>query len=176
MSHVTKAIQKKQVEVDYEDKEHWPRFTPEDRLKVFRKCGKPCFAKEVTASGDQILKNPKLLKFPICRVPPPKIRKCKVSASGLLAANRRARLTKKYPKLVEQTSTLIKTLGTTGVARKEMDIQRVRVNETPLPNGKHTITIIYVDGIKKEKTYTKPYILRKYGSLLSKALHKRLSA
>lgn len=175
MSHITKAVQQKKIVMDYADKQHWPKFSPEDRLKVFRKCGQPCFAKQIKATSDEILKNPKILKFPVCRVPTPKTHKCKVSASGLLAVNRRARLTKKYPKLVKETSKLITKLGTTNVARKEIEIQRVRVNEVPLPNGKHIITILYVDGVKKQVPYTKRHILKKYGNFLSKALIKRLS-
>jgi hypothetical protein len=176
MAHIAQAIQKKQVVVDYADKEHWPRFTPEDRLRLYRKCGKSCFAKPVTASAQEILANPKKLAFPVCRVPPPKSRTCKVSASGLLAASRRARLTKKYPEILSETSELIRKLGTTNVARKEMEIRRVRVEEKPLPDGKHVLTIVYTNGVEKKVPYTKRHILKKYGDLLSKALYKRLSA
>ena len=176
MTHIAQAVKNKQVLLDLKDKQHWPQFTPEDRLKVFRKCGKSCFAKPITVSGDAILQDPTLLKFPVCRVPAPRTRKCKVSASGLLAASRRARLTKKHPEIVKATSALIQEFGTTDVARKTMEIKRVLVDETPLPNGKHTITIVYVDGVKKQLPYTKRHILKKYGNFLSKALAKRLSA
>lgn len=176
MAHVAEAIQKKQVLVDYNDKEHWPRFTPDDRLKIYRKCGKACFAKPITESGEEILANPKKLAFPICRVPLPRTRKCKVSASGLLAASRRARLTKKYPEILSETTELIRKLGTTDVAREEMKIKKVTVNEIPLPDGKHMITIVYTNGVKKDVPYTKRHILKKYGEFLSKALHKRLTA
>lgn len=176
MAHITKAIQQKKVVVDLNDRKKWPKFAPEDRLKVFRKCGQPCFAKAIKASGEQILADPKkTLKFPICRVPSPKTKKCTVSASGLLAARRRAILTKKYPEIQKQTAKIITKLGTTDKARKEIQIKRVRVDETPLPNGKHLITIVYVDGFKKQVPYTKGHILRKYAKYLSKALHKRLS-
>ena len=176
MAHITKAIQQKKVVVDLIDRKTWPKFTPEDRLEVYRKCGQPCFAKAIKAGVEQILADPKkTLKFPVCRVPPPKAKKCKVSASGLLAARRRAILTKKYPEIQKQTATIITKLGATAKARKEIEIKRVRVNETPLPNGKHLITIVYVDGVKKQVPYTKGHILRKYGNYLSKALHKRLS-
>lgn len=176
MAHIAQAIKKKQVAVDFDDKEHWPRFTPDERLKVYRKCGDKCFAKPIEASGEEILTNPKLLAFPVCRVPPPKARKCKVSSKGLLAANRRARLTKQYPNVLLETTTLMKELGTTNAARKDMEIKRVRVNETPLPNGKHLITIVYINGVKKETPYTKRHILKKYKDYLSKALLKRLGA
>lgn len=176
MTHIAQAIKKKQVLLDIGDKKHWPRFTPEDRLNVFRKCGKACFAKPITASSDAILKDPALLKFPVCRVPAPKARKCNVSASGLLAAGRRARLTKKYPEIAKATSALIQQFGTTDVARENMEIKRVLVDETALPNGKHTITIVYVNGVKKQVPYTKRHILKKYGNYLSKALSKRLRA
>lgn len=177
MAHITQAIRQKKVVVDFNDKKKWPRFTQDDRIKVFRKCGQPCFAKFIKQNSEEIMANPKkTLKFPVCRVPEPKTKKCKISAAGLLAASRRARLTKKYPEIQKQTTQIIKKLGTTQVARKEIEIKKVRVDETPLPNGKHTITIVYVDGVKKQVPYTKGHILRKYGKYLSKALHKRLSA
>lgn len=174
MAHIVKAIQQKQALLDFTDKAHWPRFTPDDRIKIYRKCGQKCFAKPIKASGEEILANPKILKFPICRVPPPRTRKCKISASGLLAASRRARLTKKYPDIVEATTKIIQKMGATDIALQDMEIKSVRVNETPLPNGKHLITIVYMNGVKKETPYTKRHILKKYGNYLSKALHQRL--
>lgn len=175
MAHIRQAIKKKQVIVDVSDDKKWPRFTPDDRLKVWRKCGQPCFAKPIQQTGQEILANPKVLKFPVCRTPAPKTKKCRVSAAGLLAASRRARLTKQYPVIAKQTSQLIKQFGTTKVARKEIEIKRVHVNETPLPSGKHLITITYIDGVKEEKPYTKGHILRKYSQYLSKAQYKRLA-
>jgi hypothetical protein len=162
--------------LDLSDKEHWPRFTDEDRLTLWRKCGLPCFAKKPNASPSEILADPKVLKFPVCRVPPPKARKCAVSASGLLAASRRARLTKKHPDVVLSATELIARFGTTGTARKDMEVKRVLVEETPLADGKHLTTIVYANGFKEEKKYTKRHILKKFGDKLSKALHKRLSA
>lgn len=177
MAHIAEAIQQKKVVVDFQDRKSWPRFTPDDRLKVYRKCGAPCFAKTIRATAGQILDNPKdTLQFPVCRVPPPKTRVCKVSAAGLLAAQRRAILTKKYPEIKKQTAKLIAKLGTTDKARKEIKIQRVVVDETPLPNGKHLLTIVYTDKVKKQVPYTKGHILRKYGKYLSQAAHRRLSA
>jgi hypothetical protein len=85
-------------------------------------------------------------------------------------------LTKKYPEILSETSELIRKLGTTNVARKEMEIRRVRVEEKPLPDGKHVLTIVYTNGVEKKVPYTKRHILKKYGDLLSKALYKRLSA
>jgi hypothetical protein len=176
MAKIIEAIKKKKVSIDLNDKKKWPRFTPDDRLKLYRKCGQPCFAKPIRDKPKAILANPqKTLKFPICRVPTPKSKKCKISAAGLLAANRRATLTKKYPEIRKETSKLIKKLGTTQKARKEIKIKLVRVNEKPLPNGKHIMTITYIDGVKKDVPYTKGHILRKYGKFLSKAQHKRLS-
>jgi len=177
MAHITKAIQQKKVVLDFQDKKKWTKFTPEERLRTYRKCGQPCFAKAIDATSQEILADPeKTLQFPICRVPSPKTKKCKVSAAGLLAARRRAILTKKYPKIEKQLSKIITTMGTTDKARTEMEIKKVLVNETPLPNGKHIITIVYMDGIKSSKEYTKGHILRKYGNYLSKALLKRLNS
>jgi hypothetical protein len=177
MAHLVRAVQQKKVGVDFADKAHWPHFTDEERITVYRKCGQPCFAKPIQAPTEGILANPKeTLQFPVCRPPAPRTRKCKISASGLLAASRRARLTKKYPEIVESTTQLIRKMGTTGVALRDMKIKRVRVNEVPLPDGKHLITIVYANGVQKETPYTKRHILRKYGNYLSKALHQRLLA
>lgn len=177
MAHTAQAIRLGKVSLDIKDKQHWPRFTPEDRLKIYRKCGQPCFAKRIEAKTDEILADPqKTLKFPVCRVPAPKSRKCAVSASGLLAASRRARLTKKYPDIAAQLSQLIDKFGTTATARQKMEIQRVLVKEEPMADGKHLITIVYADGFKEQRPYTKRHILKKYGTYLSKSLHKRLSA
>lgn len=173
MSHIAQAIRSGKVKLDLTDKQHWPRFTPDDRLKVYRKCGQPCFAKPIRAKADDIIADPKAhLKFPVCRV----ARTCAVSASGLLAASRRARLTKKHPDIVAATSQLISTFGTTAAAREKMEIRRVLVQETPRADGKHLITIVYTDGFKEQRPYTKRHILKKYGTYLSKSLHKRLSA
>ena len=178
MSHIAQAIRAGQVNLDLTDKQHWPRFTPEDRLKVYRKCGQPCFAKRIQAKADDILADPKAhLKFPVCRVPAPKARKCDVSSSGLLAASRRARLTKKHPDIVAATSQLISTFGTTATAREKMEIRRVLVHDaTPRVDGKLLITIVYANGFKEQRPYTKRHILKKYGTYLPKTVHKRLSA
>ena len=176
MAFITEAIKKKKVIVDFNDKKKWPRFTPEDRLTLYRKCGQPCFAKPIKQTGAEILANPKVLKFPVCRVPAPKTKKCKVSAAGLLAANRRARLTKKHPVVLKETSKIIKKLGTTQVARKKIKIKAVRVAGKPLADGKYVITITYIDGIKKQIPYTKGHIIRKFGKFISKTAHKRLSS
>lgn len=176
MAHIQQAIRSKTIRLDAKDKQHWPRFTPEDRLKVYRKCGQPCFAKKINAKADEILADPKkTLQFPVCRVPAPKARKCAVSASGLLAASRRARLTKKHPEIAAQSSQLIAKLGTTAAAREKMEIRRVLVKEEAGKDGKHLITIVYADGFREQRPYTKRHILKKYGSYLSKALHKRLT-
>lgn len=194
MSHIAQAIRAGQVKLDLTDKQHWPRFTPEDRLKIYGKCGQPCFAKRIQPiakdglkgfstriqeNTDKIIADPKAyLKFPVCRVPAPKARKCAVSASGLLAANRRARLTKKHPDIVAATSKLIADLGTTATARENMEIRRVIVHEnaTPRADGKHLITIVYANGFKEQRPYTKRHILKKYGTFLPKTVYKRLSA
>jgi len=176
--HIDKAIKAGKIKVNYQDKAPWTRLTPEERLTIFRKCGKPCFAKPIHSGLSSILADPKkTLKFPICRVPAPKTRKCSISAAGLLAANRRARLTKKYPEIVSGTAKLIKKLGTTQKARKELVIKRVSVKEIPLPDGKHIVTVVYANDVKKvlPKAYSKRHILKTWGHLISKALHERLS-
>lgn len=173
MSHIQKAIQEKKVVIDYTDKAPWSKFSPDDRLKVYRKCGEACFAKPIRASTQQIQANPTLLKFPICR---PNARVCKISPSGLLASNRRARLTKKYPGIVRSTTKLIKTYGTTDTSLQDLEIKRVRIDETPLPTGKFMTTIVYTNGVQKSTPYTKRHILKQFGGHLSKALHKRLSS
>lgn len=176
MAHIRKAIQEKKVVIDYADKEKWvTRFSADDRLKVFRKCGKACFAKPIKESSRQILSNPNVLKFPVCRVPAPRSRTCKISPSGLLAASRRARMTKKYPDIVQSTTKLIQLYGTTNTARQHMDIKRVRVDETPLANGKYMTTIVYMNDTQKKTPYTVRHILKQFGEYLPKTVYKRVS-
>ena len=171
---IHKALNLKKLKIDYADNEKWTHLTPDERVQIYRKCGKPCFMK-ASDNLDEILANPKkVLKFPICRVP--KSRICSISPSGLLAANRRARLTGGlYPDVLAQTEALIKEFGTTKKARSEIEVVSVKVSE-PVEIGKHMVTLVHVDKKKVElpKPLSVKVIVKRYGHLLSKPQLKKL--
>lgn len=140
----------KTVSADIADKAPWPTMEPSKRVQLHDKCGDECFMR------------PKLnLKFPICRKP------CDVSASGVVAANRRARLTKVYPDVVRETERLIATLGLTKKARKDMAISKVKYASAG--DGKFHVSLVYQDGYKEDldKPLTSKVILNRYGALLT---------
>lgn len=175
LASIRQALKKGELKLDRKDNAPWPHFTPEDRLQTFRKCGKPCFMR---ASSDlsEIMKDPKSnLKFPVCRPPAPRTRKCALSAAGLLAANRRARLTKKYPDVVQETSILIRELGTTKKAREQQKTI-VKAGIVPLPDGKFNVKVVYEDKVKEllPKPMSKKVVLKHYAHLLPKTHLKLL--
>lgn len=175
LNSIRKALHTGKLKVDFEDNAPWPMFTPEDRLQTFRKCGSVCFMR---ASDDlsAVLKDPKSnLKFPVCRPPAPRSRSCALSAAGLLAANRRARLTKKYPDVVQETSTLIKQLGTTKKARAQQK-KIVKARISPLPDGKFNVVLVYEDKVKEHlpEPLSKKVVLKRYASVLPKTHLKLL--
>jgi hypothetical protein len=157
MNKIWNAIKKGELKVVRQDRAEWPRFSEEDRLKLYRRCGDKCFLL-TTGTSQEILANPKnSLKFPVCRVPPKKD-KCKLSASGLLSCNRRARLTKKYPQLVKETSKLIQELGITAKSRKQMKVNSIRLKTNPQDTSTFIVSVVYENGIKE--TLTKPLTVR----------------
>lgn len=174
MSRVQKAVKKNQLVVD---RSKWPKFSKDDRMDLYRKCGDKCFL-VVKGNAQGIIANPKkTLKFPVCRVPVRR-EKCKLSAAGLLAANRRARLTKQYPELVEKTKKMIQQLGTTAVSRQAMKVESVRLKHIPEMPGHYRATLTYSNGIKqtlKEPLSTRT-IKRRYSDILSEGQKKKISS
>ena len=175
-SRIKTAIQANELKVDRKDRASWPRFSDEDRIKLYRRCGDKCFM-VVNGGAQEVIANPKkALKFPICRVPVRR-EKCKLSASGLLAANRRSRLTKVYPEVLEQTKKLIQELGTTAVSRKAMDIKSVRIQKHSSLEDKFVVTLIHTNGLRDtlKDPLSARTIKKRYTSVLSDAQKKKLS-
>lgn len=176
LQRIRDAIKKEQLKLDIADRAAWPDvITPDQRIKIFRKCGSACFMRP-SNDLNEIMKDPKKnLMFPICRPPAPRTRTCAVSASGLLAASRRARLTKKHPDVVAETQELIKQFGTTDKARKQKVIKRVRI--APLLDGKFGVTILYEDKVKEvlPTPLSKRVVLKRYAQFLSKPNMKLVS-
>jgi hypothetical protein len=175
MNKILNTIKYGELKVDRQDRLEWPRFSDEDRLKLYRRCGDKCFML-ATGTPQEILANPKkTLKFPVCRVPPKKD-KCKLSASGLLACNRRARLTKKYPQLVKETSKMIQELGITAKSRKQMNVDSVRIKTNPQDASTFIVSVVYENGIRE--TLTKPLTVRmiknRFNDILSPSQKKKL--
>lgn len=171
-----KKIHEQKIRLDRQDKQTWPRFSDNDRLTLYRRCGSDCFMR-TDGSPQDILANPKkALKFPVCRVPRSN-RGCAVSAAGLLAAERRARLTKKYKDVVEQTKMLIQTLGTTAVARKNMPVESVRLVKTNDPD-KFIVKLTHKGGITETlpKPLSKRSILNRYAECLSPQQRNKVSS
>lgn len=165
------AIKNGKLKVDRDDHEPWLRMTDGERLELYKKCGAPCFMK-VSTDPEAILADPSQnLKFPVCRVPRTK-RSCAVSAAGVLAANRRARLTKMYPEIVEETRQILQTLGLTKAARANMPILSIRLREVEMAVGarkkRFLITLTYQDGTREilSKPLSAKIILSRYGDAL----------
>jgi hypothetical protein len=178
-SRIMDAISAGRLKVDRNDKEKWTELDASDRLSIYRRCGADCFMKP-SEDKDEILANPtKALKFPVCRVPRSK-KACALSASGLLAANRRARLSRQHPDVVEATRELIDTLGTTNAAREKIPVRTVRLTQMITDKGRPAfhVTVVYEDGVRE--ILTKPLspnlVLKRFQHVLSIKQHQRLSA
>lgn len=176
MKRIMAAIDAGKLKVDRADNGAWTELTGADRIKIYGKCGEECFMKP-SADKEEILKNPKEnLKFPICRVPR-STKSCAVSASGLLAANRRARLTKVHPDVVEETRLLMEKLGTTAVARKQMPVKSVRVVNIMVDDkSMFKVTITYEDGVREvlAKPLSGKVVMKRFGNLISSKQRARL--
>lgn len=173
MSRIKQALKNKSLQFDMKDNLPWPRFPEEDRVKLYRRCGEKCFMKKEGTAQDIIANPKKALKFPVCRVPVRR-EKCKLSAAGLLAANRRARLTKQYPEIVQETRKLIDQLGATAVSRKAMEIKAVRIGK--MVDSKHQVTLVYKSGLREvlKEPMSVRAIKNRYANILSDSQKKKL--
>lgn len=167
------ALRDRSLPIDFSDNRPWPRFSDEERINVLRKCGTRCFAlpPDPALHIEEVIASPKKhLKYPVCR-PPRSSRECKASASGLLAATRRARLTK----TVQLVKKLEQILAETTVLKKDYVIKSARL--LPSIDGKFPVRIVYTNKIVEElKPLTARGILNKYREFLSKSDLKRLGA
>ena len=92
----------------------------EERIKLYQKCPK-CILVPPIQNEDK--KDPKNYKFPVCTKLDNSQNKCQMNCKGVLAANRRARLTKIYPKVVQLTSQLLNKYTCTKKAEKQKEKQ-----------------------------------------------------
>ena len=101
----------------------WDKDEPkkEQRIKLYTKCPS-CILVPPTEKEDPL--DYKNYKFPICTKLNKSKGKCEYNCTGILAANRRARLTKKYPKVVDLTSQLLNKWKCTKKAEKEYQKKR----------------------------------------------------
>ena len=107
-----------------------------------------------------------MLKFPICR----KNNKCKASVAGILAARRRAILTKKYPEIVTYLTKIINERRLTKKVLQNLPIKKVHIPSTIVkePLAPHYDVVVTYSN---DQTHTFPQlsrhtILRKYSTFL----------
>lgn len=90
--------------------------TRQERIDLYKKCP-TCILVPPTSTQDKT--DPMNYKFPICTKLDKTKGQCQFNCNGVVAANRRARLTKKYPKVVNLTKKLIAEWGCTKKAVEE---------------------------------------------------------
>lgn len=176
LEEIKKAIRDKKVRVDLSDVGTWASVTPEERIRILRKCGEHCFMRSLGTLEEKLADPKANLKFPICR-PTNRSRSCAISASGLLAASRRARLTRKYPDVVKQVQTLIKELGATKKARKEeVAIHTIKIKSSIIDPNKFDVILVYVNKAedKLSRPLTAKTIIKKYSEFLTPRHYKIL--
>lgn len=116
--YCVKDFPKKPKNLKKPKKVRWAMDEPkrQERISMFKKCPK-CILVPPERGDDK--SDPMNYKFPVCTKLGKTKGKCQFNCKGLLAANRRARLTKKYPKVVALTSKLINKWQCTKKAEKE---------------------------------------------------------
>jgi hypothetical protein len=102
--------------------------TKEQRITMFRKCPK-CILVPPKPGDD--LSDASNYKFPVCTKLGKTKGKCQFNCSGMIAANRRARLTKMYPQVVDLTAKLINKWQCTKKAEKEAMTKKVVLKAKP---------------------------------------------
>lgn len=102
--------------------------TKEQRITMFRKCPK-CILVPPKPGDD--LSDASNYKFPVCTKLGKTKGKCQFNCSGMIAANRRARLTKMYPKVVDLTAKLLNKWQCTKKAEKEAMTKKVALKPKP---------------------------------------------
>lgn len=129
-------------------KVRWEMDEPKgvERINLYKKC--PTCILVPPKSGDD-LTDPSNYKFPVCTKLSKSRGQCQFNCTGVLAANRRARLTKKYPKVVALTSKLIEKWQCTKKAEKEAALAKPK-RKTLKPKKKTVVSKKRV--VKKVKT------------------------
>lgn len=96
----------------------WEENEPkkQERIQLYEKCPK-CIL--VPPNKTENKTDPKNYKFPICTKLSKSDNKCQINCKGVVAANRRARLTKIYPEVEKLTKKLSDKYTCTKKAEKE---------------------------------------------------------
>jgi len=171
--------------LDRTDTKPWDhRFSSKDRLALRNQCGDNCFVMApLTTDAQKLSKNAsKYLKFPVCRVPSSSSTttsaKCTLSPSGILAANRRARLTRgsvsdKYDAVVESTSKYINEHHITLRSKQTWPIQKVTLYTKPTL----AVSIVYANGeTEPKRPLSARTIQRTYGKFLTPSQRQKLAS
>lgn len=162
--------------IDRADTAPWPEWEDVDRLRLYGRCGTKCFL-VTSGTTEEKLKDPSShLKFPVCRAT---TRTCKASASGILAARRRAILTKKYPALVASLTDVIRTEKLTKKSRRQSTPVRVRLAQTIVDpiTGKRSfiVRVTYQPGVSETVgPLSSRTVQSRYGAWLSDTQLKKL--
>jgi hypothetical protein len=98
----------------------------QQRIQLYKKCP-TCIL--VPPKKGQDKTDSKNYKFPICTKLSKTNNKCQYNCTGLLAASRRARLTKKYPKVLSLTTKLLNNWECTKKAAKASTLKRKPVKK-----------------------------------------------
>lgn len=97
----------------------------QQRIQLHKVCPKCVLIAPKKSAPLQIKKNPKNYKFPVCTKLSKNTKpKCELNCTGVLAANRRARLTKIYPNVQKLTGKLLQKFKCTkaSVAREKQNL------------------------------------------------------
>jgi hypothetical protein len=98
----------------------------QQRIQLYKKCP-TCILVPPKKGQDKM--DSKNYKFPICTKLSKTNNKCQYNCTGLLAASRRARLTKKYPKVLSLTTKLLNNWECTKKAVKASTLKRKPVKK-----------------------------------------------
>jgi hypothetical protein len=123
----------------------------EERIQMYQKCPK-CILVPPKAGDDR--SDVGNYKFPVCTKLGKTKGKCQFNCTGILAANRRARLTKMYPKVVALTSKLIEKWQCTKKAEMEAGKKKI-VKRKPLQPKKKPKVVIKKKVMVTKKTTPK---------------------
>lgn len=167
---------------DASDDRPWTRLTASETRRLYELCGPKCFivAPPADATDASIRKNPKkYLKFPVCRPPSPDAggRTCAISKSGVLAARRRAILTRakvgsRYEDVVKSTTNFINANHLTLKSRAKWPIDRIIMRTKPHLH----VQITYKNGHRYTSSKASPAtVMRLYGKHLSDAQKHKLT-
>ena len=130
----------------------------QQRIQLYKKCP-TCIL--VPPKGAQDKSNPKNYKFPICTKLSNSNNKCQFNCTGLLAASRRARLTKKYPKVLSLTTKLLKNWECTKKAALQNKKKTVSKRKTVYKRKKKPVKKTISKRKKKTKKPVKKTIRRR---------------